>query len=326
MIKFGVIGTSWITEQFIRSAELTGKFTLAAVYSRTIERGQEFAANYSNVQIFTDLTKMAESPLLDAVYIASPNSCHAEQAILLMNHKKHVLCEKPIASNVKELQAMIQAAHDNSVLLMEALKTTFLPNFQSIQENLHKLGTVRRMFSNKCQYSSNYDFFKEGKEVNTFNPIFSNGSLMDIGVYCIYPIVALFGKPNSIQARGVMLPSGVDGQGSVCLSYDTMDAIVIHSKIANSQLASEIQGENGNILIDKISTMGHVEFVDQKGVREDISKEQIAESMYYEIQEFIQLIENNKLESTTNSHQLSLTVMEILEAARKQIGLVFPAD
>lgn len=326
MIRFGIIGTSWITEDFIKSAQLTGKFSLQAVYSRNIERAQEFAAQYGAAHTFTDLQEMAHSELIDAVYIASPNCCHASQAILFLQNNKHVLCEKPIASNLRELQEMIHAAQENKVLLMEALKTTFLPNFQSIKDNLHKIGKVRRMISNKCQYSSRYDTFKAGKEVNTFNPNFSNGSLMDIGIYCLYPIVALFGKPKSIQASANMLTSGVDGQGSVCLSYDDMEAIAIHSKIANSALASEIQGEEGNIIIDKISTIENVTLVDKHGVREDISQEQLADSMYYEIQEFIQLIESNKLESRINSYELSLTVMEILEVARQQIGLKFPAD
>ena len=60
-----------------------------------------------------------------------------------MNYGKHVLCEKPIASNTVELQKMITSAKTNKVLLMEALKTTFLPNFKSIQNNLHKIGNVR---------------------------------------------------------------------------------------------------------------------------------------------------------------------------------------
>lgn len=326
MIRFGIVGTSWITQEFIKCAQLTGKFSLQAVYSRNLERAQEFAAQYGATHVFADLQEMAQSKLIDAVYIASPNCCHAPQAIVFLQNNKHVLCEKPIASNLRELENMIQAAQENKVLLMEALKTTFLPNFQSIKENLHKIGQVRRMVSNKCQYSSRYDAFKAGKEVNTFNPKFSNGSLMDIGIYCIYPVVALFGKPKSIQASAMMLPSGVDGQGSVCLSYDEMDATIIHSKIANSVLTSEIQGEDGNIIIDKISTIENVTLVHKNGVREDISHEQLADSMYYEIKEFIQLIENNQIESRVNSYELSRTVMEILEVARKQIGLQFPAD
>jgi scyllo-inositol 2-dehydrogenase (NADP+) len=142
-------------------------FSLTAVYSRTPARALEFATKYKVEQVFTSLEDMAKSTAIDAVYIASPNSCHAQQAVLFMNHQKHVLCEKAIASNVKELTAMIDAARRNKVTLMEALKTTFLPNFQAISENLPKIGKIRRFFSCKCQYSSRYDAFKEGKATNT---------------------------------------------------------------------------------------------------------------------------------------------------------------
>ncbi len=326
MIRFGVVGTGWITEAFIKAASLDERFQLAAVYSRTQARALEFAERYAVKHIFTDLEEMAKSETIDAVYIASPNCCHARQAILFMNHQKHVLCEKPIASNGKELLAMIESSKANQVALMEALKTTVLPNFHALRENLSKIGRIRRFFSNKCQYSSRYDDYKAGKTPNAFDPKLSNGSLMDIGVYCIYPVVALFGKPDSLEASAVFLDSGIDGEGSLVLHYPDKEAVIIHSKIADSELPSEIQGEGGNIIIDKISTPQEIEIRYRNGLREDISRKQTEELMFYEVQEFIHLIENHQIESQINSHQLSLTVMEILDEVRKKIGLVFPAD
>ncbi len=326
MIRFGVVGTGWITEAFIKAASLDERFQLAAVYSRNQARALEFAEKYSVEHIFTDLEKMAKSETIDAVYIASPNCCHARQAILFMNHQKHVLCEKPIASNVKELLAMIENSKANQVALMEALKTTVLPNFHALQENLSKIGRIRRFYSNKCQYSSRYDDYKAGKTPNAFDPKLSNGSLMDIGVYCIYPVVALFGKPDSLEASAVFLDSGIDGEGSLVLHYPDKEAVIIHSKIADSELPSEIQGEGGNIIIDKISTPQKIEIRYRNGLKEDISREQSQELMFYEVQEFFHLIENHQIESQINSHLLSLAVMEIMDEARKKIGLVFPAD
>ncbi|HBE78331.1 MAG TPA: oxidoreductase [Firmicutes bacterium] len=326
MTRFGVVGTGWITEEFIKAANLDQRFQLTAVHSRNQARASEFAKKYSAEHIFTDLEKMAKSKTVDAVYIASPNCCHARQAILFMNHQKHVLCEKPIASNVKELLAMIEASKANQVTLMEALKTTFLPNFDAIRENLPKIGRIRRIFTSKCQYSSRYDAFKEGKTPNAFDPKLSNGSLMDIGVYCIYPVVALLGKPDSIEANAVFLESGVDGEGNLVLHYPDKEAVIIHSKITDSKLSSEIQGEAGNIIIDKISTPQKIEIHYRNGLTEDISREQSEALMSYEVQEILHLIENHQIESPVNSQQLSLAVMEIMDEARKKIGLVFPAD
>ncbi|MEJ9212224.1 Gfo/Idh/MocA family oxidoreductase [Bacillus smithii] len=326
MIKFAIIGTNWITEEFIKAAKKVPDFSLKAVYSRTDEKAKEFAAKVGAELTFTNLEEMAKSDEIDAVYIASPNSFHAEQAILLMNHGKHVICEKPMASNTIEVQAMIEAAKQNNVVLMEAMKTTLLPNFQAIRKHIHKIGKIRRYFASYCQYSSRYDAYKQGTVLNAFNPKFSNGSLMDLGVYCLYPMVVLFGKPLNVKANSVKLETGVDGEGSVILDYGEMDAVVQYSKISNSYIPAEIQGEEGSIIIDAIHTPQKVEIRYRDGRIEDITETQDHHPMYYEAKEFIELIQNGKQQSEINSHQNSLTTIEIIEKARKQTGIVFPAD
>ncbi|WP_018885248.1 Gfo/Idh/MocA family protein [Paenibacillus massiliensis] len=326
MVRFGIIGTNWITERFIQAAQETDHFSLTAIYSRTEERGAEFAAKYNHPTVFTGLTEMLQSDLIDAVYIASPNSFHAEQAILCMKHGKHVLCEKPMASNSRELREMIAVARENNVLLMEALKSTLMPNFTIIQENLFKIGQVRRYFASYCQYSSRYDAYKEGTVLNAFNPEFSNGSLMDLGIYCLYPMVALFGKPHTVKAVGIMLGSGVDGEGSINMLYPEMDAVVLHSKITNSYVPAEIQGELGTMVIDKINQPYDVKIHYRDGNVEDLTRPQMHEPMYYEIREFIQLIQQGARDSLVNSLECSLAVAEVMEEARKQIGLVYKAD
>ncbi|MFD0694338.1 Gfo/Idh/MocA family protein [Paenibacillus sp. GCM10027628] len=325
-MRFGIIGTNWITETFIDAARETGEFTLTAVYSRTEDKAQDFAQKYDIPYRYTDLETFARSGEFDAVYIASPNSLHVEQAILCMNHGKHVLCEKPAASNANELAAMIATARENKVIFMEALKTTLLPNFQAIQDNLHKLGPIRRYFASYCQYSSRYDAYKQGTVLNAFNPAFSNGSLMDLGIYCIYPLAVLFGKPERIQASAILLESGVDGEGSLLLGYKEMDAVIMHSKITSSYAPTEIQGENGTMVIDKINEPEHVEIRYRNGVVENLTRDQSRKNMVYEAAEFIRLIKNGELESSTNSHATSLVAAEIMTEARRQVGLVFPAD
>lgn len=326
MVRFGIIGTNKITDEFVKSASLLGNFKLNAVYSRTEERAKSFAEKYNVENIFTNIEEMVKGDCVDAVYIASPNSFHSEQAIICLNNKKHVLCEKPIASNVNELDSMINAARNNDVLLMEAMKTIFLPNFKVIENNLYKLGKIRKYFASYCQYSSRYDLYKEGKPVNTFDPKFSNGSIMDIGTYCIHPLVKLFGVPKDIKASAVKLASGVDGEGSLILSYKDMEAVIIHSKIADSYLPWEIQGEKGTMIIDRVSNIEKVEIIYRNGECEDLSVPQLKERIYYEVEEFIKLIESDKKESDINSYDQSLKSMMIIEEARKQTGIVFPAD
>ncbi|WP_346355875.1 Gfo/Idh/MocA family oxidoreductase [Azotosporobacter soli] len=326
MIRFGIIGTSWISEAFLTALCQVEGACVTAVYSRTLEKAREFAARHGAEHSFCELADLAASDALDAVYIASPNSLHAAQAIFLLERGKHVLCEKPIAANSRELQAMIDAAQASGTLLMEAMKSSFLPNWQAVRDNIGRIGQVRRFVSVKCQYSSRYDLFKAGKPTNTFEPAFANGSLMDIGVYALYPILSLFGEPQTIQADGMLLSSGVDGQGSVTLRYPEMDAMALHSKVADSKLPSEIQGEEGTIIIDKISTPGKVTLLLRDGRSEDLSRTQEKHLMAYEIEEFCALLRAGRTESSVNSHALALQVMRVLDEARRQVGVVFPAD
>ena len=334
-IRFGVVGTNFITDWVIAGAREDERFELAAVCSRTQERGAEFAAKHNIPHIFTSLEDMVQSDVIDAVYIASPNYKHAEQSILAMRHGKHVLCEKPLASNAREAREMVATSHKYSVTLMEAMKSTLSPNFLAAKQNLHRIGTPRRYFASFCQYSSRYDKFKEGIVLNAFRPELSNGAMMDIGVYTLYPLIALFGRPQSINAQGVVLSSGVDGQGAVNMQYNGFNATVLYSKIANSQLPAEIEGEDGNIIIDRIQTPVDVRFYprqapasghEKRAEGESLSPPETYNEYFYEVEEFINLIEQGRLESDINSHDCSVATMEVIDEVRRQLGVHYPAD
>ncbi|RRD95531.1 gfo/Idh/MocA family oxidoreductase [Clostridiales bacterium COT073_COT-073] len=325
MLRFGVVGTNTITDEFIRCGKQIEGFVLSAVYSRTMERAREYVALHEAEHCFDNLEEMVRSDVIDAVYIASPTSFHADQSILSMCHGKHVLCEKPMASNCREVEEMIRTARENKVLLMEAMKSLFLPNFQALIQELPRIGKVRRYYSQFCKYSSRYDRFLSGEKVNAFQPEFSNGSLMDLGVYCIQPLIALFGMPKAMKANAVKLRTGVDGEGSLILTYDELEAVLVHSKISVSGLQSEIQGEKGSLMIDMISKPSKIIFYGQDGQEIDVSRPQ-KPHMVYEIEEFIDLVKQGKTESSVMTYQQSLNTMKILEEARRQTGIVFPAD
>ena len=195
-----------------------------------------------------------------------------------------------------------------------------------IQEQLSKIGTVRRYFASFCQYSSRYDAYRAGTVLNAFNPELSNGALVDIGVYTIAPMIALFGAPLAIKASAHLLESGVDGEGSVIFEYPQMQGTVMYSKISNSSLPAEIQGEEGSIIIDRINQMDQVTIHYRNGEVEEITLPQVEQNMVYEAEEFIQLILNQKHESAVNSFKFSYEVMRVLDEVRSQIGLVYPAD
>ncbi|WP_133624904.1 Gfo/Idh/MocA family protein [Erwinia sp. LJJL01] len=324
MIRFAVVGTNWITRQFVDAAHETGKMKLSAVYSRSLQQAQTFASDYPVELLFDSLEQLAQSEAIDAVYIASPNALHCPQALLFMRHGKHVICEKPLASNLREAEAMVACARDNQVVLFEAFKTASLPNFLTLQQSLTRIGKLRKAFLNYCQYSSRYQRYLDGENPNTFNPAWSNGSIMDIGYYCLGTAVSLWGAPYSVTASASLLESGVDAHGSVILNYGDFDVTIQHSKVSQSTLPSEIQGEDGSLVIEQVSECQRVSLVPRGGKAQDLSQPQHINTMLYEAETFARLVEHNEINHAGLA--TSLTTAQLLTEIRRQTGVVFPAD
>ncbi|CAM3801589.1 Gfo/Idh/MocA family protein [Serratia silvae] len=324
MIRFAVVGTNWITERFIDAAHESGKMRLTAIYSRKLEQAQAFGANYPVEHFFDSLEALAQSDVIDAVYIASPNSLHCQQSLLFLSHKKHVICEKPLASNLREVEQLVACAREHQVVLFEAFKSAHLPNFLILQQALPKIGKLRKAFINYCQYSSRYPRYLAGENPNTFNPHFSNSSIMDIGYYCVASTVALFGAPQTVLASATLLDTGVDAHGSVCLNYGDFDVVISHSKVSNSDIPSEIQGEEGTLVIEKISEAQGVVLTPRGENSQVLTQPQHINTMLYEAQVFAELVEKRQVEHVGLEN--SLIVASLLTEIRRQTGVVFPAD
>lgn len=325
MIKFAVIGTNWITQKFVQAAHESQSMQLTAVYSRNLDSAAQFAQEFGVETTYDSLDALVNDNTVEAVYIASPNSLHCEQSILMMEHGKHVICEKPVASNIAEATRMFEVAEKNGVVLFEAYKSQFLPNFKQIQLGLEKIGKVHKAHINYCQYSSRYQKYLNGENPNTFNPAFSNGSLVDIGFYCVAATVALFGKPENAQASAKLLESGVDAHGCAIFQYPEFDVTLAHSKVSNSYAPSEIQGELGAIIIDHIAECTDVKIHYRNGTVENLTQAQSENSMSYESQAFANCIAGDK-NTQTQAQLRALTVAKLITEMRQQVGVVYPAD
>ncbi len=350
-IRIATIGSSHITDSFIAGAGHDPRFRLEAVYSRSAEKGAAFAAKYGVGKVYTSLEDLAADRSVDAVYIASPNALHAPQAIYLMDRGKSVLVEKPAAVSPEEFCRMADAAVKNRVSLMEAMKTTLLPNFAAVERALPRIGKIRRYSASYCQYSSRYDGFRRGVVATNMDPAMHGGARLDLGVYCIAPMVHLFGAPWEgeftreklescvLSQQTIVYPGGdtlrergIDGQGSMLIKYpDGMEANLTWSKISDSALPAEIQGEDGTILIERIQQMAGPRIVMRVGSgtrgdagfknggsgiqsassAESLEVETIADNMYYEAREFFDLVENGLTESAVNTFERSLIRAQI---------------
>jgi predicted dehydrogenase len=334
-MNFVIVGTNFISDTFLKAALTTKNFTLYGLCSRKTITANEFLKKYpkDNLQqtkIFTNIADVCADNLVDAVYLASPNHLHAAQAIMCLNAKLHVLGEKPSASNSLELKRIIATAKRNKCLYMEALMTTLLPNFGILRKQLPRIGKVRKFLGQYSQYSSRYDLYLKGEIPNWCRTEYANGALVDLGIYPLGIITALWGKPTSIFASAIKLPTGVDGAGDVILNYNSADnakqAVISYSKICNGDNISEFQGELGRIEIEFVALLIKLTLILNDGTKEVISEPFDDNSMKFELRHFISLLEEGKTESNINTFEFSEQMMAVMDEARKQMQVVYPAD
>lgn len=325
MVRFAVVGTNFITDYMVNAGKTLDRFELTGVHSRTKEKAREFAEKWGARLWFTDLDTLAACPEIDAVYIATPNYCHKEYALKMLKAGKHVLCEKPVAANAREFEEMLFQAKEHGVVVMEALRSAFNPDFQRIKESLPKLGVLRRAIFSCCSYSSRYDDFKKGIIQNAFIPELANGAMMDLGVYCINFLTGLFGAPKDITASVIKLENGVDGLGTITAVYETMLATLFYGKVSKSANHNEIQGENGYMLIEGLNAPQKVTIYYNDGSVEQVPIQGTAfrTDLGFELSSFIDCIEKaNGEEAFPNAR--SLISLKVMDKARQLLDMHFP--
>ena len=170
MLRFGTIGSGWIVDEYIHGAKDSGRWELTAVYSREEQRAKEFAQKHGAAHWFTNLEEMAASPLLDAVYIPSPNDLHFPPAKLVLEHGKHVLCEKPLGAQADKVAQLQGIAKERGLVFLEAIMFLHLPQRTILEEALQRLGTISLVKLDFCQRSSKLDGYLSGQLPNIVSP------------------------------------------------------------------------------------------------------------------------------------------------------------
>ncbi|WP_373895023.1 Gfo/Idh/MocA family protein [Virgibacillus sp. CBA3643] len=325
-MKFSTIGTSWITKSFIAAANQSGKANLTSVYSRSEETAKEFAEKNEAKNWYTNLDAMLEEDT-DFVYIASPNSMHFEHIVKCMEYKKHIFCEKPLVYTRQQLDEMKGQAKKHDVFIFEGYRHLFSPNYKTLKNTLPKVGQVRSVLLQFIQYSSRYDTYKGGSVPNVFSKEFAGGALMDLGVYPLSMAIDLFGEPEDIDYFPVLLSNGIDGSGTLIVTYADFNVTIMCSKIAQGTVPSEIHGENGTLTMDHLAPIQSLEWLDLKSKEtQELAQTQHDLDMVYEVETFVKMIEAND----SSYHNLLLErsghVVDGLEKARRKQRILFPGE
>ncbi|APU72011.1 Gfo/Idh/MocA family protein [Companilactobacillus crustorum] len=328
MISLGIIGTNWITKQFVKATDETKAFGLTNVYSRTEQKAQEFIDDLGkrDISISTDLKKFFKEDF-DTVYIASPNALHFIQAKQAIENGKNVIVEKPSTSTIEEFAILDKLAHEKNVYLFEAARHIHEPIFKKIEAVVekHRSDLSGATFS-YMKYSSRYDAYKNGENPNVFTTKFSGGALYDLGVYTVYDAVVLFGQPEKVSYNAEFLASGIDGSGSLTLKYSDFDVDIIIGKTKNSYMSSEIYFGKDTLLLDNGGDINHLDWADDNKNITDVPTNKSENPMDSEASEFARVMNENDTETYDKLLRYARIVNRVLEQARTSAGLVFDAD
>lgn len=253
MLRLATVGTSAITEKFLAACRLTGRYAFHTAFSRSAEKGRDFARAQGFRHSASDLRAVARDPAVDAVYIATPNVFHYAQSKLFLENGKHVICEKPIATDCRQYDELLALAEKKGLVYAEAIISRHSAGRQVLRDALGQIGGIAMARLDFCQRSSRCDAFRRGEPVNIFDMSLGAGTLMDLGVYAVYAALDLFGMPEQVTASAVLADKGADLAGTAVFRYRGFPAVLSYSKIGQSVVGSEIIGDRGAVRIGSIS-------------------------------------------------------------------------
>lgn len=319
MIHVGIIGTSKIAQTLCSVFQMFDDISIEAIYSRKLETAQIFAEKFHIQRMYTSLQDMLQNTNINLVYIASPNVLHAKHTEECLKHGKHVLCEKPVTLNEKDLHKLILIAEESGCFFIEAITTPFMPNYHILQKKLLSISTVHLINCNLSQYSSRYQELMNGKITNVFNSEMGGGALYDLGVYCLHFLYGLFGYPKRMRIECVTHSTGIDTSGVIVMTYTDKIAVASYGKDSCGKASARIQYEDGYMDIDGSCSRVNALYESNKAGYVSIGVETKAAHHWYEVKAVITLIKEQNWEMQRQLWRESLAVCRMVDELHRQL-------
>ena len=318
-IRWGIIGLGKIANKFATDLASIKNVELVAVASRNIQNANNFAEKHNAIKAYSSYEELAKDNNVDAVYIATPHSFHKEHAILCLQNKKAVLCEKPFAMNLSEVTEMIEAAKENNVLLMEALWSFFLPHFTYVldlvkSEKFGKLKSLEADFGFHTPYNTDSRLFK--KELG-------GGSLLDIGIYPIFAALATLGEPDAIDASATFFENGADASCDMVFQYKNAKATLKSTLLEETPSIAILKFEKAIVKLNRQFHQSSSITIIQNNKEEIINFDFKTLGYSFETEHFNSLLRAGEKESNMMTFEFSKNLINTLDKVRGIIGLTY---
>lgn len=322
--RWGIIGTGKIATLFAQALHDTPGAVLAGVASRSIDSADAFAHAHGVAKAYGSYQALVDADDIDLVYIATPHTEHAANAMLALNAGKGVLCEKPFTMHRAEAEQVVALAHAKKLFLMEAMWTRFMPALAEVQRIVAsgEIGTAR-------QVTADFGFTANaGPEHRLFNRALGGGALLDLGIYPLSIAAALLGPVTEVKAQAEIGPTGVDLNTAFTLRHaDGGMSACACSVTAHTPVELTVSGPLGFI---RMNTRFHqaqsITVTRADGVARTIATPVLGNGYVHEIIEAQRCWHAGLIESPLMTHAETLALMGVMDAIRAQIGLRYDAD
>ena len=327
-MRLGIAGAGMIVRGLFSFIHEIEGIELEAIASteKSIEKVKQMAKENHVKKAYLNYDELLNDEDIEVMYIATPNHLHYQMCKQALEKGKHVICEKPFTSRIEELEELSQLSKEKHLFLFEAISTQYLPNVLKIKEKLNELGNIKIVTANYSQYSSRYNAFKEGIIQPAFDYTKSGGALMDLNIYNIHFMFALFGKPLKVNYMA-NIEKNIDTSGIITLDYGNFKAVLIGAKDCKAPIATSIQGDQGCISIQTpANVLRSFKILHNDQREEEFDLQGDTHRMVYEFNEFVKMIEDKDFDRANEMMEKSLIAMDIATKARIDAGVHFKAD
>lgn len=332
-LKWGIVSTGNIAESFTDSLQYVEGAIIEAVASRSIEKAKAFAQKHGIKKYYGSYCDMSKDKDIDIAYIATPHSSHMDNSIMFMDESINVLCEKPLGINAKQVEKMIAKAKQRNVFFMEGMWTRFFPAVKKGIEWVHdgSIGEPKTLFAN-----FGIDATKE-KNTWRFKREMAGGALMDVGIYPLAFVFAVFGTDYSRITSSAHVENGIDEHNTFTLEYpDGKIAVLSSGATSIMDNKAVIGGTKGCVKIGKRHGWWRADIAELLLKGNSMSafngKVEVFEQSYsstgfqYEAKAVQDYVLGGYKQSREISWDDSLKIAQTIDLLRKEWGVVYDED
>jgi len=328
--KWGIASCGFIAHDFTNAigTHPKGEHQVVACAARSGDSAQEFASKHGIPRAYGDYAKLATDPEVQVIYVASINPAHLPMVRMYLEAGKAVLCEKPLAMNMKETKELVELSRSKGVFLMEAIWSRCLPAYQALKEQLASgsIGEVKQVVAT---------FGEKIPVPRMHKKEMGGGSILDLGIYTIQLAQLVFGGEEPlVVGAGHQGEDGCDESTSTSLLYTggRTATLITHSRVQLPNTAV-IVGTKGTITVPRpmwtpisLETPGGVkDFPLPTGSAHPYNFANSA-NMAYESAHVRDCLNKGLKESPLLPLDETIVLARIMETVRRQIGVTYPQD